>query len=56
MLVCKEEHPVGPDSEGTVEIEDWELVHMALNDGIDSTFRLIARTLRCTAKIALLWL
>lgn len=54
MLECKEEHSVGPDSEGTVETEDWELVHMALNDGINSTFRLIARTLRCSAKIATL--
>lgn len=41
MFFCKEEHSVGPDS-GLVEIEDWEFVHMALNDRIDSTFCLIA--------------
>lgn len=53
MFFCQEEHSVGPDS-GMLEIEDWEFVHMALNDRIDSTFHLIARTLRCKAKIATL--
>lgn len=41
MFFCKEGNLVGPDS-GPVGMEDWEFVHMALNDRIDSTFCLIA--------------